>query len=154
MVTQFLGHIARGEPIRLVDGGQQQRSFTYVSDGITALMRLIENPDGIASGGLYNIGHPGNDISVRGLAETMLELAHEFPEYRPGAAQVALVEVSAQAYYGTGYQDIQTRVPWIDNTCADLDWAPQTDLRTALRRVFEAYRGEVAQARELLELAS
>ena len=34
VVTQFLGHIARGEEIKLVDGGQQRRSFTDVSDGM------------------------------------------------------------------------------------------------------------------------
>ena len=41
VVTQFLGHIARGEPIKLVDGGRQRRSFTDVTDGIAALMRII-----------------------------------------------------------------------------------------------------------------
>ena len=35
VITQFLGHIVRGEPIRLVDGGSQKRTFTYVDDGIT-----------------------------------------------------------------------------------------------------------------------
>lgn len=152
VVTQFLGHIARGEPIRLVDGGRQRRSFTYIDDGIGALMRMIENPGGIASGKIYNIGHPENDISVRELAETMLELAREFPEYRSGAEAVELEEISAEAYYGRGYQDIQTRVPWIENTCTDLGWAPRTELRSALRQVFEAYRGEVACARKLLDL--
>jgi nucleoside-diphosphate-sugar epimerase len=154
VVTQFLGHIARGEPIQLVDGGHQRRSFTYIDDGIDALMRMIENADGVASGSIYNIGHPANDISVRELAETMLELAREFPEYQPGAQAVELVDVGAESYYGRGYQDIQTRVPWIDNTRADLGWAPRTDLRSALRRVFEAYRGEVTSARELLDLDS
>ncbi len=33
VVTQFLGHIVRGEPINLVDGGAQKRAFTYVDDG-------------------------------------------------------------------------------------------------------------------------
>ena len=36
VVTQFLGHILRGEPIKLVDGGTQKRCFTYVDDGIDA----------------------------------------------------------------------------------------------------------------------
>ena len=45
VITQFLGHIVRGETIKLVDGGTQKRSFTYVSDGIDALMKIIENKD-------------------------------------------------------------------------------------------------------------
>ena len=54
VITQFLGHIVRGEPIRLVDGGSQKRAFTYVDDGIDALMRIIENPQGRATGRIYN----------------------------------------------------------------------------------------------------
>jgi nucleoside-diphosphate-sugar epimerase len=151
VVTQFLGHIARGEPIRLVDGGRQRRSFTDVSDGVSALMRIIENPGGRATGRIYNIGNPANDLSVRELAELMLEIARAFPEYRPGAERVTLTEVSSGNYYGQGYQDIQTRVPWIGNTKADLGWAPQVSVRTALEGIFEAYRHEVAAARALID---
>ncbi len=151
VVTQFLGHIARGEPIKLVDGGRQRRSFTDVSDGVRALLRIIANEDGKASGQIYNIGNPDNDLSVRELARRMLEIAAEFPEYRPGAQQVELIDVSSAAYYGDGYQDIQTRVPWIGNTREDLDWEPRVPIRDALRNIFEAYRGEVAQARALLD---
>jgi len=151
VVTQFLGHIARGEPIKLVDGGRQRRSFTDVSDGVAALMGIIENRDGRATGKIYNIGNPANDLSVRELAELMLEIAREFPEYQRGAERVQLVEVSSGDYYGRGYQDIQTRVPWIENTKQELDWAPQVPVREALQRIFEAYRGEVAVARALID---
>ncbi len=151
VVTQFLGHIARGEPIKLVDGGQQRRSFTNYSDGVAALVKIIENRDGVATGKIYNIGNPKNDLSVRELAEMMLEIAMEFPEYSPGAKQVTLVDVSSSQYYGEGYQDIQTRVPWIENTRQELDWEPQVDVRDALKGIFEAYRGEVAEARALLD---
>jgi len=151
VVTQFLGHIARGEQIKLVDGGQQRRSFTVIGDGISALMRMIENPDGVATGKIYNVGNPDNDLSVRELAELMIDIAREFPEYQPGAAEVELVEVSADDYYGKGYQDIQTRVPWIENTKEELGWAPQVSVRDALMDVFEAYRAEVAEARALID---
>jgi len=151
VVTQFLGHIARGEPIKLVDGGRQRRSFTDVSDGVAALMRIIDNRDGRATGKIYNIGNPANDLSVRELAELMLEIAREFPEYQRGAERVQLVEVSSGDYYGRGYQDIQTRVPWIENTKQELEWAPQVPVRQALQRIFEAYRSEVAVARALID---
>ncbi len=44
VITQFFGHIVRGETIKLVDGGTQKRAFTYIDDGIDALMKIIENP--------------------------------------------------------------------------------------------------------------
>ena len=151
VVTQFLGHIARGEEIKLVDGGRQRRSFTDVSDGIAALMKIIANEDSRASGKIYNIGNPSNDVSIRELAELMLEIALEFPEYREAASAVRLVEVSSEAYYGKGYQDVQNRVPAITNTQRELRWRPRVGMRDALHYIFEAYRGHVAEARSLVE---
>jgi nucleoside-diphosphate-sugar epimerase len=149
VITQFLGHIVRGEPIQLVDGGSQKRAFTYIDDGIDALMRIIENKDGVASGRIYNIGNPKNNYSVRSLAEMMLALARAYPEYRKNAAKVKLVNTSASKYYGKGYQDVQNRVPKIDNTMKDLGWKPKVDMKTALKRIFDAYRGQLEDARSL-----
>ena len=149
VVTQFLGHIVRGEPISLVDGGGQKRAFTAVDDGIEALLRIIENRDRVASGRIYNIGNPGNNISIRELAHMMLSVAKTFPEFRDAAERVVLHEVDSETYYGAGYQDMQNRVPSIENTTRELGWAPKIDLPTALKHIFEAYRGEPAAARAL-----
>ncbi len=151
VITQFFGHIVRGEPIKLVDGGTQKRAFTYVDDGIAALMKIIENRDGIASGKIYNIGNPRNNFSVKELAEMMLELAAAYPEYQASAKKVKLQKVSAEQYYGKGYQDVQNRVPKITNTMADLDWKPRFNMKEALKRIFDAYRGDVASARRLVD---
>ena len=151
VITQFLGHIVRGEPIKLVDGGTQKRAFTYIDDGIAALTQIIANPGGIASGKIYNIGNPANNYSVRDLATMMLALAATYAEYRESAAKVTLVDTSAEGYYGKGYQDVQNRVPMIANTCADLDWKPTVGMDAALRHIFDAYRGHVADARALVE---
>ena len=151
VVTQFLGHIVRGEPIKLVDGGTQKRAFTYIDDGVAALMKIIANEGGIASGRIYNIGNPANNFSVRELATMMLDLALTYPEYRETAAQVRIVDTTADAYYGNGYQDVQNRVPKIANTCADLGWTPVVAMDEALSRIFDAYRGQVAEARHLVD---
>ncbi|MBS0321475.1 MAG: bifunctional UDP-4-keto-pentose/UDP-xylose synthase [Proteobacteria bacterium] len=151
VVTQFLGHIVRGEPIKLVDGGTQKRAFTYIDDGISALLRIIDNPGGVASGQIYNVGNPANNYSVRELATMMLATAARYPEYRDSAANVQLVDTTSDAYYGSGYQDVQNRVPRITNTMADLGWAPQVAMDDALTRIFDAYRGQVATARALVD---
>jgi nucleoside-diphosphate-sugar epimerase len=149
VITQFLGHIVRGEPIKLVDGGAQKRAFTYIDDGIAALMKIIENKAGVATGKIYNIGNPKNNYSVRSLAQMMLDLAKSYPEYRDNAAKVKLVEVTSGDYYGKGYQDVQNRVPKIDNTMSELGWAPRVDMKDALKHIFDAYRGQLEDAREL-----
>jgi nucleoside-diphosphate-sugar epimerase len=151
VITQFLGHIVRGEEIKLVDGGHQKRTFTYIDDGIDALMTIIQNPGGVASGKIYNLGNPSNNFSVRELAKMMLDLALEYPEYRDSARQVKMVEVTSSEYYGSGYQDVQNRVPKIDNTTAELGWAPRVSMQQALRHIFDAYRGQIAEARGLVD---
>jgi len=150
VVTQFLGHIARGESIQLVDGGRQKRAFTYIDDGIDALVKIIANTGGIASGKVYNIGNPRNNFSVRALAEMMVELALEYPEYRPSARKVRIKRTTAERYYGSGYQDVQNRVPKITATQRELDWTPRVGMREALRFIFEAYRGQISEARQLV----
>jgi len=42
-------------------------------------------------------------------------------------------------------------VPKIDNTMEELDWKPVATMDDALRKIFEAYRGDVGTARRLVE---
>ena len=151
VITQFLGHIVRGESIKLVDGGRQKRAFTYIDDGIDALIRIIQNRHNVAAGQIYNIGNPRNNYSVKQLAQMMVKLALTFPEYRSNAGKVKLVATTAEKYYGKGYQDVQHRVPKITNTMRDLSWRPRVNMQQALQRTFDAYRTHVAEARQLVD---
>jgi len=151
VITQFFGHIARGEPIKLVDGGRQKRAFTYIDDGIDALMKIIENRNHVASGRIYNIGNPKNNYSVKELAAMMVKLALEYPEYRDKARKVKILSTTAAAYYGKGYQDVQHRVPSIASTRRELGWRPRFGMQEALKRIYDAYRTHVAEARHLVD---
>jgi nucleoside-diphosphate-sugar epimerase len=151
VVTQFFGHIVRGENISLVDGGHQKRAFTHIGDGIDALMKIIANENGIASGKIYNIGNPTNNYSICDLADMMLKLAAEYPEYADSAKNVKLVTTTSSDYYGKGYQDVQNRVPKITNTCDELNWQPTTSMADTLRNIFDAYRSQVAEAKALVD---
>ncbi len=151
VITQFLGHIVRGEPIKLVDGGNQKRAFTYVDDGIAALVKIIDNANGVASGKIYNLGNPANNFSIRELSDMILKLAAQYPEYRENAAKVKVIETTSGQYYGAGYQDVENRVPKITNTMADLNWKPEFTMEQALKHIFDAYKGQVAEARNLID---
>jgi nucleoside-diphosphate-sugar epimerase len=137
VLTQFIGNILRGRDIQLVDGGSQRRSFTFIDDGIDALMRIIENRDNAADSRIFNIGNPRNDVSIRELAETLVELIKTYPQYSKLAENVRIITVKSGDYYGKGYQDIQTRVPSIKNAEQYLGWKPTTDLKTALRKTLD-----------------
>jgi nucleoside-diphosphate-sugar epimerase len=113
-------------------------------------MRIIDNKDGKATGQIFNIGNPTNNYSIRELATMMLELAAEYPEYRETAKLVKLVETSSGAYYGKGYQDVQNRVPKIENTMSELGWKPQVSMRDALVKIFDAYKDKLGDAKDLI----
>ncbi len=146
VVTQFLGHILRGEPITLVDGGRQRRCFTYVDDGLDCLFSIIRNEGGKCDGQIFNIGNPYNDYSIRVLAETMVEVIKEFPELAPLAEKVEFRDIPAIDYYGPDYQDVGYRVPDISNAQNILGWKPRVGLKDALRKTIAFYveSGDIA----------
>ncbi|WP_243370601.1 bifunctional UDP-4-keto-pentose/UDP-xylose synthase [Geotalea sp. SG265] len=139
VLTQFLYNILAGEPIQLVDGGSQRRSFTFIEDGIDCLMRIIENKNGCAERGIFNIGNPGNDLSVKELAVKLRDMVKEYPEYRERAEKCQIIEVTSDAFYGKGYQDMLTRVPSVRNAETKLGWKPATAIDDALRKTLEFY---------------
>lgn len=141
VLTQFLGNILRGKDIHLVDGGTQRRCFIYIDDAIAALMKIIENKDGIADQRIFNIGFPQAELSIAELAEMMLDVVSEFPGYADVRNRVKLVAVSSGEYYGKGYQDMLVRVPSI-KAIKTLGWEPTTDVRTAIRKTVEYYIDE------------
>lgn len=139
-LTQFIGNVLRGENITLVNGGAQQRCFTYISDGIDALVRIIENKDGCANNRIFNVGNPYENYSVRHLAELLIKLVSEsYPTYAEKAKAVQLIDVDAKTYYGAGYQDVDLRVPAIHQAETHLGWKPQVNLESGLRQTLDFY---------------
>ncbi len=139
VLTQFLYDILAGEPIQLVDGGNQRRSFTYIEDGIDCLMRIIANENGCADGQIFNIGNPANDLSVKELAHKLRDMVAEFPLYRDKAEKCVIEEISSDTFYGKGYQDMLTRVPSVRRAKECLGWEPVTTADDALRKTLEFY---------------
>jgi nucleoside-diphosphate-sugar epimerase len=148
VLTQFLYNILAGEPISLVDGGNQRRSFTFIEDGIDCLMRIIENRDGCADSGIFNIGNPVNDLSVKELALKLREMVKEYPGYEEKAENCVISETTSDSFYGKGYQDMLTRVPSVKNAHAKLGWQPKTGIDEALRQTLDFY---LVEQREKIE---
>ncbi len=148
VITQFLGNILRGEPVQLVDGGSNRRSFTYIDDCIDALVKIIENKNGIASGKIYNIGNPKNNHSIKELAEAMLKLAPAYPHFRERLKGVQIMGIPSNTHYGEGYQDMVNRTPFITNTKKDLSWNPRVTLRQALKEIFADYVKQLDSERQ------
>jgi nucleoside-diphosphate-sugar epimerase len=133
LFTQFISNVIYEKPLQLVDGGKQCRSFTFIDDGIDALLRIIENQERCASGQIFNIGNPRNNVSVGDLAQMIIEAFAEYPDFREQAAKATTVVVDSKEYFGKYYQDIQRRVPSITNAKKRLGWSPKVSLKRAIK---------------------
>lgn len=139
VLTQFIGHLLRGEDIMLVDGGLQQRCFMHVHDGCRALLAILRNENEIATGQVFNLGHPGCNISICQLAECLKQEMLRFPAVAEKAAQSRALTVDAGEYYGKGYQDVQRRVPSIRRATEKLGWMPKIGMEEGIRQTLSFY---------------
>jgi UDP-4-amino-4-deoxy-L-arabinose formyltransferase/UDP-glucuronic acid dehydrogenase (UDP-4-keto-hexauronic acid decarboxylating) len=142
VVTQFIADLLMKRPISLVDGGGQKRCFTYVDDGIAALLRILENRNDACKNQIINIGNPENECSVRELAILLKKLFMEHPDHLRDGAYSEIIEVPAQTYYGKGYQDIYTRKPSIEKARILLGWLPVIGLEDSLRMTLYSFLEE------------
>jgi len=142
VVTQFIAELCLKRPIRLVDGGTQKRTFTYVTDGVAALMKIIENRGHACTGRIINVGNPANECSVKGLAFMLRRMFLAHPNHRGDRKVSRIIVVPAREYYGEGYQDIMTRTPSIRTAKRLLGWRPRIGLREAIKRTLDAFLAE------------
>lgn len=146
VVTQFIAELLMKKPITLVEGGHQKRCFTYVDDGIAALMKILENRDNVCRNQIINIGNPDNECSIKDLAHLLRELFRNHPEHRDDGVFSEIIEIAAERFYGTGYQDIYTRKPSIAKARELLQWEPKISLEAALKRTLYAFIEENRRA--------
>jgi UDP-4-amino-4-deoxy-L-arabinose formyltransferase/UDP-glucuronic acid dehydrogenase (UDP-4-keto-hexauronic acid decarboxylating) len=142
VVTQFIAELLMKKPLFLVDGGQQKRCFTYVNDGIDALMRILENKDNACQNQIINIGNPGNECSIEELAHMLKRIFMAHPNHKEDNVFSEIIEQSADSYYGKGYQDILTRKPSIEKAEKLLGWSPNVGLEDSLRMTLYAFLEE------------
>lgn len=139
VVTQFMSNILFKKDIQLVNGGAQRRCFTYISDGIGALIKIIQNDKDCAEHQIFNIGNPNNEISINDLAHQILNCAKNYPKIRENAENVQIVHITSDDYYGKSYQDVSRRVPAIHRAQNILHWQPKVSLDELLKRTMDFY---------------
>ncbi len=127
--AQFMSALLNGDPLRLVDGGKSLRCFTHVDDLVDALIFILDRP-GQCKREIINIGNPRNEISIRDLALRMRDIfCREYQDR--GAPLSELVDVSAEEFYGEGYEDTSRRLPDVSKL-RKMGWEPSRDLDVLL----------------------
>jgi UDP-glucose 4-epimerase len=126
-VGVWIRRLLEGKPIE-VWGGTQLRDFTYVDDAVEAFLLAAARPEAV--GEVFNLGGAA-PVTLQHLAELLVDIN--------GAGEFVVREFPGERKkidIGDYYAD--------DRLIAKkLGWRPRTDLRTALRRTVDFFRGEL-----------
>ena len=127
VVSNFIVQALKGESLTIYGDGSQTRSFCYVDDLVTGLIRLMRTEDDCT--GPVNLGNP-DEFQIKQLAERVL----------------ALVGSKSNIIYKELPQDDpQQRRPDITLAKARLNWQPSIALDDGLIRTVEYFRALLAQ---------
>ena len=134
----FMDGLLNGTKMVLVDGGHRRRSYTYIDDAVDCIYRIIENPDGVCDRQIFNIGHPGNEVSIREMAHQMRDIyARKFKQ--PEIPLPEIVVESGEEFYGAGYEDSDRRIPDITKARTLLNWEPHWGFTEMLEETMDYY---------------
>lgn len=120
VVSNFIVQALSNSPITIYGSGEQTRSFCYVDDLIQGLYKLMNTEDFT---GPVNLGNPGEF--------TMLELANKVIKMTDSKSSIEFMELPQD--------DPRKRKPDISLAKMSLNWEPNIDLDTGLRKTIDYF---------------
>jgi nucleoside-diphosphate-sugar epimerase len=125
----FVKRAIAGDDVLIHGDGDQIRSWCYVEDMIQGIMLCLERPEAV--GQVFNIGNPRGTVTIRSLAEKIVQLS--------GSSSVI-------RHVPKDYVDVELRIPSIEKAQQVLGYQPRVDLDEGLRRTIAWYRDRAGAA--------
>ncbi len=122
VVSNFIVQALKNEPISLYGDGTQTRSFCYIDDMVSGLVKLMNSPKEFI--GPINLGNPV-EFTVRDLAEKVIDLTGS-------SSTITTSPLPAD--------DPKQRQPDISIARAQLDWTPEVALEAGLKQTIPYFR--------------
>ena len=132
--ASFMSALLYDHSMYLVDGGENRRTFTHISDAIDAMVSILEHEERY-NREVVNVGTPGNETTIHDFAYLMRNV---YEELSPTGDLPAIEAVSSEEFYGEGYEDCERRIPDAEKLEA-AGWDPQYDLRETLEEAMSYY---------------
>jgi UDP-glucuronate 4-epimerase len=135
----FTKAILAGEPIKLFNGGNMRRDFTYVDDVVEAVTRLVDrpaepnpqwsgsDPDPATSSAPYRIYNIGNNRPVE-----LLQVVAELEKCLGKKARRELLPMQPG--------DVPETYADVDDLMRDVGFRPSTPVETGIRNFIDWYR--------------
>jgi UDP-glucuronate 4-epimerase len=125
----FTRAILAGEPIRVFNGGDMLRDFTYIDDIVEAVTALLEQPARAGQqADLFNIGH-GSPVKL-------MDYVREIERVLGRKATIDLAPMQQG--------DVQATYACTDKLRAAIGYSPSTTIATGVARFVEWYRSYYA----------
>jgi nucleoside-diphosphate-sugar epimerase len=122
-LRRFIVSALRDDPLEVHGDGTQIRAWCYIEDFCSALLQMIARQQAIGED--FNIGNPGNTVTVYELAQKVVHLAGS-------SSRVELRD--------SPFPDVSIRVPSLEKAKRLLGYKPQYDLNTGLKLTIDWYR--------------
>src|SRR5918994_664509 len=123
-VPAFISQALRNEDVTIFGDGRQTRSFTYISDLVDGVIRLMLS----STNDPVNIGNP-SEMTIEQIAQVIIEMT--------GSR-------SRIIYKPLPEDDPKVRKPDITRARTLLGWEPKVDLRQGLTSTIDYFRTKVA----------
>ena len=130
VVSNFILQALQNQDITIYGDGSQTRSFCFVSDLISGLIKMMGTPDDVT--GPINIGNPG-EFTILQLAELVIELSNS-------NSKIIHSELPPD--------DPKQRRPDISKAEKLLDWHPTVALRDGLQQTIAYFDTLLSEDRE------
>ena len=128
VLPRFVVAALTGAPLTVFGNGTQIRAFTDVRDIVSGLMAMMKMEQ---SGQVLNLGNPANEVNMKKLAETVVELSGS-------TSEITLVD--PKTLFGELYAEGTERVPNVQKALGMLDWQPKYSLEQTVKDTLEFYR--------------
>ncbi len=122
--ADFLKNLVNDENIVLNSDGSSVRTYTYVSDAVSAIFKVLLKSEDI----VYNISDERNEVSIRQLAETMTEISPE---------NIELVFNIEDDDNDSGYAPFKFGILSSEKIRKELGWNAKYSVKEGFKRTYE-----------------
>jgi len=125
VVSNFITQALAGKPLEIYGNGRQTRSFQYVDDLVSGIVKMMASPKTFI--GPVNLGNP-NEFTIIELAKKVLRLTGS---------------KSKLIYKALPKDDPRQRKPDISLAQKKLKWKPMVNLEAGLSRTIHYFKGVI-----------